>query len=112
MGAIAALGARAVESTGEGFQPVLHVAIAARVEWRLAGDTAGAPVLADAIGRPNAELAIDLLVRHSAQRVLVDDRDLAPLLRIVEALEADLLEPRPPERGAQRLLHRRALALR
>src|SRR5947209_5402947 len=52
-----------------------------------------------------------VMPREAAQRVLVEDRDLAPLVRIVESSEIDRLELRAPERRAPRLLDREALAL-
>src|SRR2546423_1811690 len=105
------LGAGAIVGAREGEQAVLHVAEAARVEKRLPGDAARAPVLLDAVGRRHAELAIELLVGQRTQRVLVEDRDLAPLVGVVQALDPDLLQSRLPERRAHRLLYRRALAL-
>src|SRR5205823_6770157 len=90
---------------------VFHVAEAARIEERLPGDATRAPVLADTVGRRNAELVVELVVRQRAQRVLVEDRDPAPLVRILEPVEIDRLQLRAPERRAPRLLDREALAL-
>src|SRR6266850_4985876 len=109
--AIPLLRGSAVVRPCEGLKAILHVAVAARIEERLPGDAAGAPVLADAVGRRHAELVIELLVGERAQHVLVEDRDLAPLLRILEPLEIDALELRAPESRAPRLLHRKTLAL-
>src|SRR5205823_5230765 len=109
MCAIAGLGAGAIERARKGFQPVLHIAEAARIEERLARHATRAPVLLDAVCRLDAELVIELAIAERAQRLLVEDRDPTPLVCIFETVEAHLLQPRPPERRAQRLLYRVAL---
>src|SRR3954464_1924605 len=111
MGAIAFAGPGAVVGARERFQAVLHVAEAARIEERLARDAARAPVLLHAFRRGDAELAIELLVGKAAQRVLVEDRNAAPFVRILQSIEPHILETGPPERRAHRLLDRDALAL-
>jgi hypothetical protein len=98
--------------TCKSLQPVLDVAEAARVEERLAGDAAGAPVLGDAVVSRDAELAVELRVGQRAQRVLVEDGDAAPDLRLVQLLQRNVLGDAPlPEARAQRLLDRGALAI-
>jgi hypothetical protein len=104
--------AGAVVGARKRLEAVLHVAKTARVEERLPCHAARAPVFLDAVGRLHAELVVELPVRERAQRVLVEDRDLAPVLRVLEAIEIDAAQPRLPERRLQRLLHRRALPLR
>ena len=104
-------GAGAVEGAREGLEADFDVAKAARVEQRLAGDAARAPVLGDAVVLRDAELAVELRVRQRAQRVLVEDRDLAPDLRVVELRQVEPRQSLLPERRAQRPLDRAALAL-
>src|SRR5262245_15200675 len=107
MRALAAPRASAVEGARERFQPDLDVLEAARVEQRLPGDAARAPVLGDAVVLGVAELAVELRVRHRAQHVLVENRDPAPL--VVEAIEVELRKPLLPERRAHGALDRRPL---
>ena len=64
------------------------VAIAARIEQRRAGRAAGAPVFGNAIIGREAEAVVKLPIVEFAQRFLVEDRQLAPLVRIVEPIPA------------------------
>src|SRR5581483_4599742 len=57
-----------------------------------------------------AEVAIELRVRHGAQHVLVEDWDLAPFGGLAEAVEVDVVELAAKERRAFRLRDRVALA--
>ena len=92
----------------------LDVEAAARIEQRAAGGAARTPILRDRVarGRLQAEVAIELLVRHGAQHVLVEQRDLRPFARVVEAREIDVVELAAKERRAPGLAHGRDLALR
>src|SRR5688572_3022966 len=109
--AIAAAGAGAVEGAREGLQPYFDVGKTARIEKRLAGDAARAPVLGDAVVLRDAELTVELRIGHRAQRLLVEDRDLAPDLRVVELRQVQLRNSLFPERRKHRLLDSAALAL-
>src|SRR5574342_1021583 len=64
VGPVAALRPGAVEAARERLQPDLHVAVAARIEERLPGDAARAPVLGDAVVARVAELAVELRIRQ------------------------------------------------
>src|SRR6185436_19384096 len=108
--ALAAPCTGAVEGARERLQAEFHVTEAARVEQRLAGDAARAPVLGDAVVRGVAELAVELLVRQRAQGVLIEDRDAAPDLGMVELRQVELRDALFPERRAHRPLDRGALA--
>src|SRR6185436_2172031 len=108
--ALAASGAGAVEGARERLQAEFHVAEAARVEQRLAGDAARAPVLGDAVVLGVAKLAVELLVRQRTQRVLVENRDATPDLGIVELRQVQLRDSLFPEGRANRPLDRGALA--
>src|SRR5262245_30988522 len=95
--ALTAPSAGAVEGARERFQPDLDVAEAARVEERLAGDAARAPVLRDAVVASVAELAIELRVRQRTQRVFVEDRDAAPDLGVLQLAQIQAGKPLLPE---------------
>src|SRR6516165_4646668 len=55
-----------------------------RVEHRLAGRSAGAPIFGDLAAGYDAKIVKKCRVIESAQRVFVEDWDLLPLARIVE----------------------------
>src|SRR5258705_159845 len=74
----------------------------ARVEQRLAGSAARTPELAPVLARADAELAVELLGRQAAQRLLVEDRDVAPML--------GALQPLTEKRRSPGLLQRPLLA--
>src|SRR5260221_938091 len=102
----------AVESTRERFQADFDVLEAARVEERQARDTARAPELGDAVVLRVAELAVELRVAYRTQRVLVEDRDPAPLGRVIQFFKSNIFwNSFLPERRTQCPLHRGALAL-
>src|SRR6185436_1698710 len=112
VGTLAAAGPGAVEGAREGLEANLDVSEAARVEERLAGDAARAPVLRDAVVARVAELAVELGVRQPAQRVLVEDGNLTPDLRIMQSLQIyPFGNPFLPERRLEGALDRGALAL-
>src|SRR6266851_2032797 len=62
----------------------LDVLEAARIEERGAGGTAGAPILGDPIRRLKAKSSIEVAIGQAAQHVLGEDRNLAPLIWVVE----------------------------
>ena len=61
----------------------------ARIEDRLPGRAAGAPIFSDLIAGNGAERFEQLGMRQFAQRVLVEDRNLLPLGGIVERFRID-----------------------
>ena len=76
---------------------------AARIEQRHAGGAAGAPVFGDAVRRLQTKRGVEVAVGQGAQHVLVEDRDLLPLRRVVEPLGIDMIELTLVERRAARL---------
>ena len=106
--------ASAMEDAAEAQHCGREVAMAARVEQRPSGRASGAPILGDAvaIGFEQAEIPIELGIRHAAQHVLVEDRNLIPLGRIIEPVDVHVIELALEKRSPPRLRHRIALALR
>src|SRR5215471_12105321 len=90
---------------------VLHIGEGARIEQRDAGGAARAPVLRDLLRLGDAELAGGMVVGDAAQGFLIDDRDLRPLLRIIEAILADMVELAPVEWRLAGIAQRDRLAL-
>ena len=90
----------------------LDVAAAARIEQRSACGAAGAPILRDPVvlRRRQTEVAIELRVRHGAQHVLVEQRDLGPFGGIMKPAEIDVIELAAEERRPLGLTHRCDLA--
>src|SRR5260221_4171582 len=101
----------AVESTRERFHADFDVLEGARVEERQDRDTARAAELGDAVVLRVAELAVELRVAYRTQRVLVEDRDPAPLGRVIQFFKSNIFwNSFLPERRMQRTLNRGALA--
>ena len=82
--------ARKRASPGE--QAVADILVRARVEHRRAGGTAGTPVLGNLVRGCTAELAQELVMVELAQALLVEDRDLAPLRWVIEAIGIEALK--------------------
>ena len=56
------------------------------------GRWAGAPIFGDLFPARDAELLVKASRRKGAQHFLVENRDLAPLVIIVEPVEVDVIE--------------------
>ena len=89
---------------------VVDVGEGARIEDRLAGRAARTPVLGDVRVVDDAELVHELPVRPLAQDVLVQDRDLRPFLRLIQAVGIDAVQPGGIPFRPLRALEGRALA--
>src|SRR5262249_3412161 len=63
-----------------------------RVEHRLAGRSAGAPIFGDLAAGYDAKIVKKRRVIEAAQRILVEDGNLLPLARIVELVGIDGVE--------------------
>src|SRR6185436_11566692 len=85
-------GADAVVDAAKADHRPVQVLGGARIKERPAGGAARAPELAPLLARTGAEVAVELLRLKAAQRLLVEHRDVAPVLRC--------LEPVAEERGA------------
>ena len=84
MRAAAASATGAIVNSREADHRRFDVAIAARIEQRRTGRAAGAPIFGDAVVGRDAEALVKLLIVEFAQHLLVQDRNFAPLVRIVE----------------------------
>ena len=109
MGAAAAPQLRAIVNACKADHRGGDVAVAAWIEQWRAGGAAGAPIFGDAVIRRDAEFLVELAVVELAKRFLVQDRNLAPLVRIVEPIGIDVfkfpsIERRPPRLRQCRLL--------
>src|SRR5437588_685090 len=87
----------------------LDVLEAAWIEQRAAGGAAGAPIFGDPVGRLQAKSFIEARIGQAAQDVLGKDGNLAPLVRIVELVQLDMVKLAGIEGCAARLLYRAPL---
>ena len=76
------------------------VVVAARIKQRRPGRTAGTPVFGDAVVRRQAESFVELAVVQLSQHLLVENRDFAPFIGIVEFINIDAIELSVEERRA------------
>src|SRR5437868_8635922 len=112
VGTLAPLRAGAIVGARKRLQPDFHVAEASRIEERLPGDAARAPVFLYAVVLAQAEVAVELRIRKRPQRVLVQDRNPAPDFRIIELVERQVFRHALlPERRTQGLLDGNPLLL-
>ena len=88
-----------------------NVVVAARIEQRCTGRTAGPPEFGDAVVGCQAERFVKLPIVELAQRLLVQDRNFAPFVRIVEPIRIDVIELAFEERRAASLRDRTLFAL-
>ena len=83
---------RAVVDLGKADHRGGDVVVAARIEQRLAGGAAGTPIFGDAVIRGEAEGFIECPVIELAQRLLIEDRNFPPFIRVVEPIQIDIIE--------------------
>jgi hypothetical protein len=100
----------ALECAVEAEHAIAQIRIGARIEQRLAGDAARAPVFGDLIALREAEIREKLLRRQRPQLLLGQHGDLPPSGRVGHSLGIDALEPLLMERRAKRILDRSDLA--
>ena len=111
MRAAAAPAARAIVNARKADHGGFDIVKAARIEQRGAGRAARAPIFGNAVIGRQAEVLVEFLVVELAQSVLVEQRNFAPLVRIVEPLGIHVVEFALIERRAACLRERPPLAL-